>query len=59
VRKVLTTEKFNSSDLKNITDEFEMIDSQLTFYQIEDPINMLDFVNQKLIPFVYNTDTLA
>jgi hypothetical protein len=59
VRKVLTTEKFNSSDLKNITDKFEMIDSQLTFYQIEDPINMLDFVNQKLIPFVYNTDTLA
>ena len=59
MRKVLTTEKFNSSDLKNITDEFEMIDSQLTFYQIEDPINMLDFVNQKLIPFVYNTDTLA
>jgi len=59
VRKVLTTDKFNSSDLKNITDEFEMIDSQLTFYQIEDPINMLDFVNQKLIPFVYNTDTLA
>ena len=59
MRKVLTTEKFNSSDLKNITDKFEMIDSQLTFYQIEDPINMLDFVNQKLIPFVYNTDTLA
>jgi hypothetical protein len=59
VRKVLTTEKFNSSDLKNITDKFEMIDSQLTFYQIEDPVNMLDFVNQKLIPFVYNTDTLA
>ncbi len=59
MRKVLTTEKFNSSDLKNITDKFEMIDSQLTFYQIEDPVNMLDFVNQKLIPFVYNTDTLA